>query len=151
MFRSGASRALLRSLTTSTSSSAFRSQQQHQLRSQLCTLSRTSPLSPTKPLGSKTLALVRYASRTGDRSAMDEINAQHETAVAKEKLEAHPESVSSTSSMHPLNSELGGIERTGKKEEDEDTDMFAGVRGDLVRCASRSVLYKLRPIVTALQ
>lgn len=76
-------------------------------------------------MASKTLALVRYQS--GDRKNVNSINQQHETEVGKEKLEAHPELVSAASSVHAINSEIG---RSDPKE--EDTDMLAGIRHDLV-------------------
>jgi len=133
MFRSAAPRSLLRSLTTAgpvTTASPFRAQQL--LRSQLCTVSRVSPLAPTRPLAAKTLALVRYQSGTPrDRKPMDEINAQHESEVAKEKLEVNPDAVSTTSSIHPFNSEIGQASKP-KKKDDDDTEMLGGVKSDLV-------------------
>ena len=130
MLRSGASRSLLRSLTTAGSAGAkvTSSPIHQQLRSQLCTLSsRTSALSTIKPLAPRTLAQIRFAS-TSDRKPVDHVDAQHETELGKEKLEAHPELVSSTSSAHAINSELGAAD----PREEDDTDMMAGIRGDLV-------------------
>jgi len=127
MFRSGASRSILRSVTTASPASRT----QHLLRSQLCTGSGSSPRLPTKPLAVKSLGLVRHVSATGDRKPIDEINERHEREVGKEQLEVNPQAVSTTSSTHPINSEVGA--RPGKKSEDEDqTEMLGGIKHDLV-------------------
>jgi len=71
------------------------------------------------------MALTRYQSR-GGLSNPDKIDEKHEKDVSKEKLHAHPEYVSSSSSTHAVFGEVA------TPEEEKDTDMMAGVRGDLV-------------------
>jgi hypothetical protein len=54
-----------------------------------------------------------------------------EDKYAHEKLKATPETVSMTSSIHPISGEIG----TPSPEKDKDTDMVAGVKSDVVsRC-----------------
>jgi hypothetical protein len=54
------------------------------------------------------------------------IDRKHEQEVAKQKLKADPENVSTTSSIHPILSEA----QTPQPE--TDTEMSAGIRADLV-------------------
>lgn len=131
MFRAGAARQLraLSGLGASVPRSS-------QFSSKLCTLSQaTRPLAIGKPV---TLALARYASQ---QAPMDKINKEVESKLGSEKLEAHPETVSSTSSTHPVFGEVGMAE-----DQHKDDDMMAGVKGDLVsrrfplKC-SRSAVY----------
>jgi hypothetical protein len=117
MFRAGAVRQLraLSGLGASVPRSS-------QFSSKLCTLSQaTRPLAIGKPV---TLALARYASQ---QAPMDKINKEAESKIGSEKLEAHPDLVSSTSSTHPLFGEVGMPE-----DQHKDDDMMAGVKGDLV-------------------
>ena len=117
MFRAGAARQLraLSGLGTSVPRSS-------QFSSKLCTLSQaTRPLAIGKPV---TLALARYASQ---QAPMDKINKEVESKLGSQKLEAHPETVSSTSSTHPVFGEVGMPE-----DQHKDDDMMAGVKGDLV-------------------
>lgn len=128
-FRYAATRSL-RSLTTSPTISTNAPLRQ-QLRSRLCTLSRQQGLSLIKPAAPKTTALVRWASTAG-KGSFDAIDKHHEAEVAKEKLEAHPELVSSTSSTHPINSEVGAA--PGQRgQQDDDQEMSGGIMSDLVR------------------
>lgn len=75
-----------------------------------------------KPFSSTSLQ--RYAAHPG--GPFDQIDKKHEEAVENEKIEAHPEEVSSSSTVHQVFSEKG------VEEEEEDTDMLAGVKSDLV-------------------
>ena len=70
------------------------------------------------------VSLQRYATQPG--SPFDKIDSKHEEVVEHEKLEPHPEEVSTTSSVHEVFHEKGVEE--GEKEE----DMLAGVKADLV-------------------
>jgi len=58
---------------------------------------------------------------------MDNIDVKNEEKFAKEKLEAHPDVVSATSSTHPVFGEVGM-----REDQEKDTDMMAGVKQDLV-------------------
>lgn len=122
MLRSPAVRGLLRSLPTTTTQQAFKvSPLRQQLRSQLCTR-------PTLRNAPRSVALVRFATTgTGDRRPMDEINSREETELGKQRLEAHPELVSATSSTHAINSELGQPPK-----EEAETEMLGGIKQDLV-------------------
>ena len=59
----------------------------------------------------------------------DHIDIKHEKEVGKAPLEKHPEEVSSDSSMHPVLTEHG-LDKDAEKE--EDIDMLAAVKHDLV-------------------
>ncbi|WPH02226.1 Hypothetical protein R9X50_00508200 [Acrodontium crateriforme] len=120
MLRSSATRGLLRSLNQAAAAPASRATASpvvQQLRSQLCTAARRPALSAVKPLSPSTLALVRWNSK----AAADKTEAD----LAKEKLEATPDLVSTTSSTHPIRSEIG------QNAQEHDTDMMAGVRSDM--------------------
>jgi hypothetical protein len=129
MFRAGAARQLraLSGLGASVPRSS-------QFSSKLCTLSQaTRPLAIGKPI-----ALARYASQM---TSMDKINKEAESKLGAQKLEAHPEIVSSTSSTHALFTEVATPE-----EKHDDGDMMAGVKNDLVSANSsldnvRSAVY----------
>lgn len=129
MLRSTATRSLLRSLAANPTTTAPIRQQ---FRSQLCTLSARSQ-AISRPFAPKTLALTRWASTTakGDQQPVDAINERSEAEFAKQKLEVHPELVSSTSSTHALRSEVGAAPGERGQAED-DTEMMGGVKGDLV-------------------
>lgn len=58
---------------------------------------------------------------------MDNVDIKAEAQKAKEKLTPSPETVSTASSTHPIMSEIGTPDKN------DDTDMMAGIRGDLVR------------------
>lgn len=58
---------------------------------------------------------------------------EHEAVLAKERLPAYPALVSTESSMHPVNSEIG------TEEHEKDVDMMAGIRSDFVRCAFEGI------------
>jgi len=126
MLRSTAPRSLLRSL-------ASHPPVRQQFRSQLCTLS-ARPQQAVKPFAPKTLALVRWQS-TGNRRPIDEIDQHTETELGKQKLEAHPELVSSDSSTRGINSEIGV-----KGAAEDDSDMMGGIWGDLVRIQYTSTI-----------
>ena len=121
MFRAGAARQL-RALS-GLGSSVPRSSQ---FSSKLCTLSQaTRPLAIGKPM---TLALARHASQ---QAPMDKINKEVESRLGSEKLKADPDSVSTTSSTHPVFGEVGMPE-----DQHKDADMMAGVKSDMVSANS---------------
>ncbi|THX58395.1 hypothetical protein D6D06_02991 [Aureobasidium pullulans] len=116
MFRAGTARQL-RALS-GLAASAPRSSQ---FSSKLCALSQvTRPLAVGKPM---TLAMARYATQP---SAMDKINKEVESKLGEQKLKADPDTVSTTSSTHPVFGEVGMAEDPHK-----DADMMAGVKNDL--------------------
>ncbi|TKA75456.1 hypothetical protein B0A49_05713 [Cryomyces minteri] len=124
MLRTGASRALFRSLASSAAPSVRATSYngavgQLQLTSRLCTLSTKRPQALAKPL---TAAFARLQTT---QTQWDKIDKKQEGKVGKEKLEASPELVSSTSSTHPIFGEIG------TEEKEDDTDMMAGVKADL--------------------
>jgi len=126
MFRSGAARGVLRSLNT-TSQPAFRAVNaplRTQFKSQLCTVARRpQTLAAVKPVSILAFQSKRAASDV--KSTLDKIDIKHEAEVAKDKLKAVPELVSSASSIHPV---LGEV---GLKEEPHETEMLGGVKHDL--------------------
>lgn len=58
---------------------------------------------------------------------MDKINKEVESRLGSEKLKADPDTVSSTSSTHPVFGEVGMPE-----DQHKDADMMAGVKNDMV-------------------
>lgn len=64
-----------------------------------------------------------------DRKNVNDIDSKTESSIAGHKLEARPDEVSAGSSVHPIMGEVGG----GRGHVEQDTDMMAGVRSDLVR------------------
>ena len=125
MLRSGASRAILGSLTRTsqiTPRSAFLSATSKAQRgSHLTTLCSRRPLAATR---SVTGTFVRSQTTT---PPLDKKDQKHEQQVGREKLQATPETVSTTSSVHPV------LEEVGTPEAEPDTDMMAGIRSDMVR------------------
>ncbi|KAF2220460.1 hypothetical protein BDZ85DRAFT_183591, partial [Elsinoe ampelina] len=73
-----------------------------------------------KPLS---MSLTQTYSTT--RVLQDKIDHEHERQFGQKKLSVHPETVSATSSTHPIFGEVG----TENKE--DNTDMMAGVKSDL--------------------
>ncbi len=70
-------------------------------------------------------ALQRYATITPGNPA-DHIDKTHEKEIAKTEIEAHPEEVSTASSVHQV------FHEKGVEEPEKDEDMLAGVWQDLV-------------------
>lgn len=68
------------------------------------------------------------------RTLADKIDREAEKKYAKEKLEPTPETVSSTSSMHPILGEVGETPNSAAN----DVDMMAGIKGDVVLSPSYS-------------
>ncbi len=133
-----ASRGLLRSLAKSSTTTAtaplLRRSQLRSLVRPVATRHQTLSLTLSKPTLPKTLALARWQST--ERKNVNEIDAKREDNLAHEKLEVHPELVSAESSARPIMAETGdGADARGKAAVpvEEDTDMMAGIRGDLVR------------------
>ena len=71
------------------------------------------------------MALTRHVTSNPGRP-IDSIDSKHELEVARQKLKASPETVSTGSSVHPVFGEVGAVE------EEKDTDMMAGIKSDLV-------------------
>lgn len=63
----------------------------------------------------------------------DHIDIKHEKEVAKTPLERHPDEVSTTSSVHEIFHEQGVDEEAQRAQREDDGDMLAGVKNDLVR------------------
>ena len=68
-------------------------------------------------------ALLRYASTTAPG---DNIDFKREEKIGEKVMKAHPERVSSESSVHPIMHEVA------TEDPEEDVDMMAGIRQDLV-------------------
>ncbi|KAI9770444.1 MAG: hypothetical protein M1840_003330 [Geoglossum simile] len=115
MLRSGAGRSLV-----SASSSVSRTP----VRSAFSRAQLASPLSSIKANRPQLLSLVAYRpiSASVQRYAIpDRIDRKYEEALAKKKLEPHPDAVSASSSSVPV------LELS----EDKDVDMLKGVRADM--------------------
>ena len=83
-------------------------------------------LSVYKPLPT---ALLRYASTAVPG---DDIDLKREEKIGEKKMRAHPERVSAESTTHPMFHEVA------TKDDEENVDMMAGIRQDLVRNDSRA-------------
>lgn len=120
MFRTSAARSLVQGLNTTTRAPATSLILRASLRTSAIPFktSKTLSLALRQPVQN---SLVRYQSTTSKPYQ------EAEAAYQKQKLEANPGEVSSASSMHPINSEIGTDE--GEK----DVDMMAGIRSDFVR------------------
>ncbi|KAI9788367.1 MAG: hypothetical protein M1816_006970 [Peltula sp. TS41687] len=81
------------------------------------------PLAPARPKSVLTSSQ-RHAS--GNAAPITQANREEEGRHAQEKLEQHPDAVSKTSSVTPV---LAGQEGGGGQ--DQDTDMLAGIKGDM--------------------
>ena len=79
-------------------------------------------LTVRKPLST---SLQRYASSVSG-SPYDTIDKKHEEAVEREKVEPHPNEVTTTSSVHQV------FHEKGVEEEEKEEDVLAGVKSDLV-------------------
>lgn len=128
--RTGATRALLRPIScarptapglrfahlppTSFSKSGFKASSIGSKQTQVLALAAYLP---------KTSLIRSYASTAAPGTTR---NPDKEAQYAAKKLTAQPETVSASSSSHPINSELG------QQQEEEDVDMMAGIRHDLV-------------------
>ncbi|GIZ45734.1 hypothetical protein CKM354_000888800 [Cercospora kikuchii] len=126
MFRTGASRTILRSFNAAaqpTFRANVNARLQTTITSQLCTLARRpQTAAAVKPLA---LHFARGAA-SKDGPPMDKIDTKHEKELAKHVLEADPERVSMDSSVHPVFGEVAAPAE--KKEEDK---MMAGVNQDI--------------------
>lgn len=134
MLRTGASRTILRSINTTSTSAlkATSSPLRQQLRSQLCTISRR-PHAATiaKPLAPKTLNLVRVAS-SRSREPVDQIDHKREEEIQKKKLQATPESVSTDSTIMPMTGTPGDENKT-----EDEGHVASGIKHDFVRYPKR--------------
>ncbi|GAB7347667.1 hypothetical protein MBLNU459_g4531t1 [Dothideomycetes sp. NU459] len=118
MLRTGAPRSAFRALNAFAAAPSRTSPNATRFALRLSTLSRSRPQALSRPV---TLALARYATKP-----MDNIDVKHEAQLAKEKLQADPEHVSASSSVHPVFGEVGL-----KEDQEKDADMMAGVKQDL--------------------
>ena len=78
-------------------------------------------LVPHKPFST---SLQRYSTHPGN--PYDKIDKKHEEAVEHEIIEAHPEEVTASSSVHQV------FQEKGVEEAEQDEDMLAGVKADFV-------------------
>lgn len=125
MFRTTAARAVPKTLSVARSPVSRSSLVRLVHQAQFQTLSRSTKTSPIlavavqKPFAK---ALIRHAStRVVGRDT------EREKALQNEKVSAHPELVSATSSVHRT------FEETGVRDaEHDDVDMMAGVKSDFV-------------------
>lgn len=118
LLRTGASRALVRSLTSAqpktTTAAAFRTQ--------LHTLSRRPQIAAPK-----TLALTRWQS---GREPVDSINKEREERLTHKTLKAVPDQVSASSTVLPT---VGAENpRSGVTEAEQEVRMMSGINSDLV-------------------
>ena len=97
-----------------------------------CASSRQFLGSVSRPVSSKlaislykpaSTALLRYASTTAPG---DNIDFKREEKFGEKVMKAHPEIVSSESSVHPITHEVA------TPDQEEDVDMMAGIRQDIV-------------------
>ncbi|RDI81503.1 hypothetical protein Vi05172_g8408 [Venturia inaequalis] len=123
MLRNTIPRTLLRPLTSAPTKAAraqshFRPciSENGQFTSRLCTLS------PKRP---QAIAASIHRLNLRSSSKYDKPDTKLEEKIGREKIEAHPELVSTSSSTHALFSELG------TKEPEKETDMSAGIVADL--------------------
>jgi len=127
-----AGRALLRTLPTTSTTSTFL--QHPALRSRLCTVARR-PIIPAASASFPTLSgIVRHQSGGGDRKPVDQIDKAAEDKYAHQKLERHPEIVSTTSSIHPLTSEI-----TDRGQPQDEPSISGPIMADVV-CSSLASL-----------
>ena len=128
MFRQSASRVLLRSLTkTSQPANAFYPKCANSSFSNSVRRSNSLLRTHAKPLALSTFrqptSLIRHASSGAPGTFQ---RPEKEEKFATEELKPEPGIVSTTSSTHPV---LGEV---GQKDQEEDVDMMAGMRHDIV-------------------
>ena len=143
MLRTGATRSVLRSLNASqpVHPSFQISVQTRQIRSQLCTLSSRRPqtIANAIPKPTTTSILRRQVSHSRpllQLSKYDKPDTEHERKVAEQKLKATPDTVSTTSSIHPVMGEVGVHDPEDKPE------VSGGIKADLVSGNVLSVALK---------
>ena len=121
-FRATAARSIPRSLLRANATTPRPLLQDNAFRAPLNTLAK-HPRAP-KPLALAlrkpfTTSLIRYQSTAS-------IDRKTEQEIAKQKVPATPDTVSASSSVHKVTSEVG------VSEEEHDVDMMAGIRSDFV-------------------
>ncbi|KAF2812092.1 uncharacterized protein BDZ99DRAFT_496610 [Mytilinidion resinicola] len=126
MLRNGASRTLLRSLKSPASFSIRKPQftaSPAQWTSRMCTISSKRPqslaLAQLKPLQAAIFQ------RSVTNTPWDKIDKKHEEKLAHQEIKPTPETVSATSSTHPILHEIA------TPDPERDVDMMAGIKGDL--------------------
>lgn len=129
LFRTTAARSIPRSLSTLGTANARSVLGNNAFRASINTLARPSRAS--KPLALAlalrqplATSLVRYQHNVSGITGGKEV----EDAYGKELIPASPEIVSSESSIHAVNSEVG------VDQNEHDVDMAAGIKSDFVRC-----------------
>ena len=124
LLRNGAARAVSKSLRSSTFGPQIRNRNASS-RLYITSISRLSAsrlaISLYKPAPT---ALLRYASTA---TPGDNIDHKREERIGEKVMRAHPERVSAESTTHPVTHEIV------EEGEEEDIDMMAGVKSDLVR------------------
>jgi hypothetical protein len=127
MLRTMIPRSLLRPLTTAPTNAARaqskfvpRISESVQFNSRLCTLSSKRPQAIAVSIQKLNRTTLRSSSK------YEKPDTELEKKIGKEKLEAHPDLVSTTSSTHPLFNEIG------TKDSEKDADMSAGIVADIV-------------------
>ena len=122
MLRSPASRSLFRTLTPRFRPLHHRGALQT---SKLCTQTARRPQLVINAIRKPVSALlVRH------ETTQWTIDRKHEAEVGQEKLKPDPKSVTPTSSVHPV------LHEANVSDPHSDTDMMAGIRGDLVSLSS---------------
>jgi hypothetical protein len=117
MLRTGATRAIFRTLTTATPGTTRATFRSAYIKPQLI-----SPLRSANVKRSQVLSLVPFRPISTSVRLFDKIDKKHEEEIAKGKLQPDPGAVSVSSSTVPV---FGGDPG------DRDTDMLAGIRADL--------------------
>lgn len=118
MLRSGAGRSALRLLATPAKQFSKTSVVQRPFASQIWTTAAKRP----QAFAAARPALAR---QFADKN-VDNIDLKEEAKLAAKKLTPHPELVSSTSSVHGLQAEVG------EKKAPHDSDMLGGIKQDMV-------------------
>ena len=99
------------------------------------------PRSTPRALRPSSLALTTYKPFTTSLQrfqSANTIDTKHEAQVLQKHLKAHPDQVSTTSSVHQVFHEKGV-----KEEEEKGEDMLAGVKGDLVHSNLITLLLRI--------
>lgn len=132
MLRNPAIRTTLRSLQAPPTKASLRLNSRTiapfnaQFTSRLCTLSSKRPQVYAIALQKLNTTYLRQSYADKKVEVVDHINAKAEDEAHKHRMAKDPEHVSSTSSIHPVFSEIG------TPNPEPDTDMMAGVKADLV-------------------
>lgn len=132
MLSTGVPRITLRFLSKATSP-GFRTLKLHTRTSKIHTLPGCYAIGAKRPQGH---VFQKHSAFTKSfvRPQTTHIDRQHEEEFGKKKLESHPDEVTTDSSVRPVISEIGD----GGKGKDNDVDMMAGIKSDIVSVTLRS-------------